>query len=198
MGFYTKFSENDLIESYKNQIDYQGKPSEEILEEILKRGSLEKFQAKIDNNTLFLNEVNRVIRETHHHYMNNLSMNECLSIVKSDMLNPESVQLIVKRKYEQIHVNVENLKLDSKTWTNSLIGAFIASIISSILIFTILYQFIFLSVFAFALLIPLYIINYWIIRLITGKTRDNLAVFIGSFIATVLNCIYFAVFIYYS
>lgn len=34
MGFYSNFSEQDLIISYKNQIDHQGKANKEILEEI--------------------------------------------------------------------------------------------------------------------------------------------------------------------
>lgn len=195
MGFYTKFSEADLIESYTNQIDYQGKASKEILEEILKRGSLEDFHAKIETNNLVLNEVNRIIREVHQHYMNMVSMQECLSLVKSDLFRQESIRFIVEKKYNQIHQNVENLKVDSKTWISSMAGAFIASIISTILILIVLYKFIFLSVFAFGLLVPLYIINYWIIRWITGKTRDNLAVFTASFVATVLNCFYFILFI---
>ena len=70
MGFYTKFSEQDLIESYKNQIDYQGKPSNELLEEIKKRGSLEDFQLKVEDQKKTLDERNRIIREIHQHYMN--------------------------------------------------------------------------------------------------------------------------------
>jgi len=48
MNFYSKFTEQDLIESYKNQIDYQGKVTPELLEEISSRGSLKDFQDKID------------------------------------------------------------------------------------------------------------------------------------------------------
>ncbi|KFF08336.1 hypothetical protein [Chryseobacterium luteum] len=193
MSFYGKFSEKDLIESYTNQIDYQGKPDKEIVEEILKRGTLEDFQAKIKAKNLFLAEQNRMIREIHSHYMNKLSKQDCLSLISSDLLPDKTIQFLVETKYNQIHQNVENLKVDSKTLINTVIGTVIASIISSIVIFVSLYNFIFLMVFNFFLLIPVYIINYWMIRLITGKTRENPAVFIGSFIATVLNCIYFFV-----
>ncbi|MEY8758640.1 hypothetical protein [Chryseobacterium tongliaoense] len=198
MGFYSKFSESDLIESYTNQIDYQGKASKEILEEITKRGSLEDFHAKIETNHLVLNEINRIIREIHQHYMNQRSKQECISLINSDLLRNESIASLVEIKYNQIHQNVENLKVDSETWIKSFIGAVVASMVSTITILVVLYQFIFLSVFAFALLIPLYIINYWIIRLMTGKTRDNLAVFIASFVATLLNCIYFLILVYFS
>lgn len=191
MGFYSNFSEKDLIESYTNQIDYQGKADQEILEEILSRGSLENFCSKIKAKKLFLDEQNRIIREIHAHYMNKLSKQECLSLLSSDLLSDKTIGVLVDIKYEQIHRNVENLKVDSDTLIYSFIGTIVASVISTIIILTVLYKFIFLSVFNFGLLIPAYIINYWIIRLFTGKTRDNLAVFIASFIATVLNCVYF-------
>ncbi|MBL3546955.1 hypothetical protein J2787_002432 [Chryseobacterium rhizosphaerae] len=195
MGFYSKFSEQDLIESYKNQIDYQGKPDKEIIDEIISRGTLEDFQNKIKAQNLFLNEQNRLIREIHGYYMNKLSKQECLSLLSSDLLSDKSIGILVDRKYNQIHQKVENLKVDSDTLIYSFIGTIIASVLSTVIILAILYKFIFLSVFSFSLLIPAYIMNYWIIRLFTGKTRDNLAVFIASFIATVLNCVYFVLFV---
>ncbi|MFP3832208.1 hypothetical protein [Chryseobacterium sp. SIMBA_028] len=195
MGFYSKFSEQNLIESYKNQIDYQGQPDKEIIDEIISRGTLEDFQNKIKAQDLFLNEQNRLIREIHGHYMNKLSKQECLSLLSSDLLSDKSIGNLVDRKYNQIHQKVENLKVDSDTLMYSFIGTIIASVVSTIIILAVLYKFIFLSVFSFSLLIPAYIINYWIIRLFTGKTRDNLAVFIASFIATVLNCVYFVLFV---
>lgn len=195
MGFYSKFSDQDLIESYKNQIDYQGKASREIIEEIDSRGSLDDFQNTIKNQQLILDERNRIIREIHQNYMDKRTLNECFSLIKSDLIPEKDIHALIVTKYAHIHQNIENLKVDSQTWLYSLTGAFVSSIISTIAISAILYQFIFLSVFSFGLLIPAYMINYWIIRLITGKTRDNLAVFIASFLATVLNCLYFVLFI---
>lgn len=194
MGFYTKFSEEDLIASYTNQIDYQGKPDQEIVEEILRRGSLEDFHTKIRIQNHFQEEQNRVIREIHGHYMNKLSKQECLLLIDSS-LPQETIKYLVDIKYDQIHRSIENLKVDSNTLMYSFMGTIVASVISTIVIGLIIYKFAFLSVFSFALLIPAYLINYWIIRLFTGKTRDNLAVFIASFIATVLNCLYFVLFI---
>ncbi|PIF43336.1 hypothetical protein CLU96_0241 [Chryseobacterium sp. 52] len=107
MGFYTNFSEHDLIESYTNQIDYQGKADHEILEEILSRGSLEDFQTKIKNKNLIQNEQNRLIREIHEHYMNKVSKQECLSLISSDALTTKDINLLVEVKYNQIHKHIE-------------------------------------------------------------------------------------------
>ncbi|SHG94676.1 hypothetical protein SAMN05421866_1613 [Chryseobacterium oranimense] len=191
MGFYSNFSEKDLIESYTNQIDYQGKADKEIIAEILSRGSLEKFQAKINIQKSILNEQNRVIREIHGYYMNKLSKQECLQLIHSDLLTDKTINFLVETKYSQIHKNVENLKVDSETVIKAILGTFVSSAVSSVIIFILLYNFNFLIAFNLFLLIPVYVINYWIIRLFTGKTRVNLAVFIASFAATVLNCIYF-------
>lgn len=195
MGFYRNFSEQDLMDSYTNQMDYQGKADQEILDEILSRSSLENFQAKIKAQKFLIDEQNRVIREIHGHYMNSRSKEECLTLITSDLLPSESIKFLIEKKYIQIHQNVENLKVDSDTLMYSIFGTIVASVASSIIILAVIYSFPFLSVFAFYLLIPVYIINYWIIRLFTGKTRANLAVFIASFVATVLNCLYFFFFI---
>ena len=195
MGFYSKFSEQDLIESYNNQIDYQGKPSKELLDEISQRSSLQDFQAKIEDQKTLLNERNRIIREVHQHYMNKSSKQECFSLLSSDILSKAEIQLIVNEKYVQIHQNVENLKVDSDTILYSFLGIFIASAVSSVILFLCIYKFTFLAALHFYLLIPAYIINYLIIKSVTKKTRDNLAVFIATFIATVLNLIFFIILI---
>jgi len=195
MGFYSKFSEQDLIESYNNQIDYQGKPNKELLDEISQRSSLQDFQAKIEDQKTLLNERNRIIREVHQHYMNKSSKQECFSLLSSDILSKAEIQLIVNEKYVQIHQNVENLKVDSDTILYSFLGIFIASAVSSVILFLCIYKFTFLAALHFYLLIPAYIINYLIIKSVTKKTRDNLAVFIATFIATVLNLIFFIILI---
>lgn len=179
------------MDSYTNQIDYQGKADQEILDEIVSRSSLEDFQAKIKAQKQFIDEQNRVIREIHGHYMSKRSKEECLTLISSDLLSTKSIKFLIDKKYSQIHQNIENLKVDSDTLMYSFFGTIVSSVVSSIIILALVYKFSFLVVFAFYLLVPAYIINYWIIRLFTGKTRANLAVFIASFAATVLNCIYF-------
>jgi hypothetical protein len=191
MSFYSKFSDQDLIESYNNQIDYQGKATQELLEEITCRTTLENFQAIIENQKGILNERNRIIREIHQHYFNKSSKEESLSLLKSDLLSRQEIRILVEEKYSHIHQNVENLNVDSDTLLKSFVGIIIAPFVSSIIIFTLIFSINALIAFHFFLLIPAYIINYFVIRRITKKTRDNLAVFIATFIATVLNLILF-------
>ncbi|MCS3867928.1 hypothetical protein J3D55_000844 [Chryseobacterium ginsenosidimutans] len=191
MSFYSKFSDQDLIESYNNQIDYQGKATQELLEEITSRTTLENFQAIIENQKGILNERNRIIREIHQHYFNKSSKEESLSLLKSDLLSRQEIRILVEEKYSHIHQNVENLNVDSDTLLKSFVGIMIAPFVSSIIIFILIFSINALIAFHFFLLIPAYIINYFVIRRITKKTRDNLAVFIATFIATVLNLIFF-------
>lgn len=187
MGFYSKFPEQDLIESYNNQIDYQGKATQELLEEITSRGSLEDFQAKIGNQKIILNERNRVIREIHQHYLNKSSKQECLSLINSELISQEEIKTLVDTKYLHIQQSIENLNVDSDTIIKSLLGIIISSPISTAIIGLLIYAINGLLVFNFFLLVPAYIINYFIIRLITKKTRANLTVFIATFLSTILN-----------
>ncbi|SEM56295.1 hypothetical protein [Chryseobacterium taichungense] len=195
MSFYSKFSEKDLIESYKNQLDYQGKASQELLDEISKRGNINDFELTIENQKKLQNERNRLIREIHQHYMNKCSKQECLSLISSDLLSEKDMEELVQIKYAHIHQNIENLKVDSITILKSFYAALISSIITFVLLTIAIYTMKFLIAFHFFLLIPVYIINYWIIRMIVRKTRENIVVFIATFVATLLNVFYFLFFI---
>ncbi|UZT96740.1 hypothetical protein ODZ84_16135 [Chryseobacterium fluminis] len=190
MSFYSKFSEDDLIESYRNQTDYQGKPSHELLEEISKRGSLDDFIRKIDHQKSVLDERNRIIREIHRHYLNKSSKQEVAALLHSEILSTKEIDSLVEKKYADIHFVTENLKVDAETIIRSLIGSLIASLASTIIMLSLILLVNSLIVFQFFLLVPAYIINYLIIKFLTNKTRDNLAVFIATFIATVLNVLY--------
>lgn len=195
MNFYRKFTEQDLIESYKNQIDYQGKVAPELLDEISSRGSLKDFKAKIDNQKNILAERNRIIREIHQHYLNKSSKEECFSSLHSEIISKKEIKYLIYIKYEQIHLNSENLRIDLNTVVKSFAGIFIASSISTVTIGLLLYIMNFLIVFHVFLLVPAYIINYLIIKTFTNKTRENLAVFIATFLATLINFIYVIIFI---
>ena len=138
MGFYSSFSEQDLIESYKNQIDYQEKISDELLEEITQRGSLKDFQDKIENQRKILDERNRIIREIHQHYMNKRSKEECFSLLDSNILSQKEIKILVHTKYYQIKYNIDNLKVDLNIIVRSFAGIFIASSISTLIMSSLL------------------------------------------------------------
>jgi len=195
MNFYSKFTEQDLIESYKNQIDYQGKVTPELLEEISSRGSLKDFQDKIDRQKNILTERNRIIREIHQHYLNKSSKEKCFSSLYSEIISEKEIKHLVYIKYEQIQLNNENLKIDSNTIVRSIAGVFIASSISTVIIGLLLYVMNFLMVFHVFLLVPAYLINYLVLKMFTNKTRENLVVFIATFLATLINFLYAVIFI---
>lgn len=188
MGFYTKFSEKDLLEAYKNQIDYQGEANDEILSEIKSRSNLDDFLIKVKNKQSILEERNRIIREIHGHYMNFRSKEECSQLIHSNLISQEEKLLLIKNKYSQISFHVEDLKVDRKTIIKSFTGTIVSSIITFCLLILFIKQVNFILI---SFLIPIYIVNYFIIKLITGKSRRNLAVFLASFFATVLCILYF-------
>ncbi|MBF8458107.1 hypothetical protein IV494_13065 [Kaistella sp. G5-32] len=187
MAFYSNFSENDLREAYKNQVDYQGKPNEEILAEIKKRGGLESLVSKIRQEQKHVDERNKIIREIHGHYMKKKSKEECNILIKSDLISESEKLVLINEKYTHIHNHSENLKIDSKTIVKSIAAIFISSIL------TFLIFLLFITVINFALiafLVPIYIINYLIIKVITGKTRNNIIIFLATFFATLLSVFY--------
>lgn len=195
MGFYSKFTEQDLIESYKNQIDYQGNSTKELIDEISSRFPLEEFINKVNNQKVILDETNRIIREIHENYTNRVSMEECITSIESNLLTRKDIKILTLEKYMQIHNKKVNLEVDSDTILKSIFGVTIAPFINSVILILAVYQFQQLIVFNFFLLIPVYIINYFIIKFLVKKTRENLAVFIATLVATLLNCLFFILFI---
>ncbi|OCA70523.1 hypothetical protein BBI01_11230 [Chryseobacterium artocarpi] len=80
----------------------------------------------------------------------------------------------------------ENDRIDKKTIYRSLLGIVIASINGLLFLYTILS---FTSEFSFFLLIPVYILNYLVIRWITKKTKDNIIVFLAVLISVIISTV---------
>lgn len=135
MGFYSKFTEQDLIESYKNQIDYQGNSTKELIYEISSRFPLEEFINKVNNQKVILDETNRIIREIHENYTNRVSMEECITSIESNLLTRKDIKILTLEKYTQIHNKKVNLEVDSDTILKNILGVTISPFISSVILF---------------------------------------------------------------
>lgn len=100
-------------------------------------------------------------------------MEECITSIESNLLTRKDIKILTLEKYTQIHNKKVNLEVDSDTILKSILGVTIAPFISSVILILALYQFQQLIVFNFFLLIPVYIINYFIITFFVKKNQGK-------------------------
>ena len=182
MSFYRKFSDNDLTEAYSSMINYSGKANADLLNEIDYRGGMDKFLKQIEKAKVAETEIKRVTEEVYSLSSPDTNIEFIRQTIGSDILSQDQLDFLIERKFDAHQAMLADTSIGTSTIIGSLVGGAIGSLISGILFgLSIIY---FDRIFFF-LLVIVYIICYSIIKLVTKQSRNNLAVFIASFLATV-------------
>ena len=121
------------------------------------------------------NEVNLLSRESDLEFIKRN--------IKSDVLSEDFLEKYIETKYNEHQHMLADRKIDSKTIVGTLLGLFLGTIIGSLFFVTVS---VLLNHVYYFLLITVYIIVYYTIKLITKQSRNNAVVFIGSFLGTLL------------
>jgi hypothetical protein len=190
---YDKYTDDELIEAYTSMIDYSGNANVDILMAIQLRGGLEAFKNKIERKKIVGQETKRVSDEIYPLITSSTNADFIKKVITSDILTKNELNELIEKRVLQYQSFNKNREINFKTIAESISGVVVASIVGAgISCLIIVFLNIGLLIF---FVIPIYIINYVIIRLITGKTRSNLIVFLATLIATIdsiLLGLYFA------
>lgn len=181
---YSKFSYDDLIESYTNMISYSGKVEPEIVKEIENRGGLEKFLRAIDNNKKHRVEVDRIIKQVFELSTDFKDLEFIRQFIKSDILRKDDLDDLIERKFDEYQKISADKKINSKTIFGSLLGILLGSLLGSL--FLILSTFIFGGI-VFYLIFVVIFICYSSIKLITKQSKSNSVVYVATSIATLIS-----------
>ncbi|MPS74068.1 MAG: hypothetical protein E2590_13115 [Chryseobacterium sp.] len=184
MNIYKNFSEEELVDAYIQWIDNSGKISKELEGVLIERENLAEIIAKANHKKLVTKEKGRIAYEINKLVDKGIFFEDIQPMISSDILNEEELFNFILEKYVIFKSNYDNEKIDKQTLYKSFFGLIIgtfAGISFLQLIVT------FLHALHFFFLIPTYVICYLVIRKITGKTRDNLVVFISTFLATTFS-----------
>jgi hypothetical protein len=181
---YSKFSYDDLIESYTNMIAYSGEVEPEIVKEIENRGGLEKFIRAIDNNKKHRVEVDRIIKQVFELSTDFKDLEFIRQFIKSDILRKDDLDDLIERKFDEHQKMSADKKINSKTIFGSLLGILLGSLLGSL--FLILSTFIFGGI-VFYLIFVVIFICYSSIKLITKQSRSNSVVYVATSIATLIS-----------
>jgi len=186
MNIYKKFNEEELLIAYNELLDNSGKINRDMQEILIERGYDDEFFAKANYKKLVVKEKGRIAFEINRLIDKGVSLEEIEPKISSDILQKEELSYFILEKYIILESNKENSKVDGETIRLSIVGLMVGTLTGSIFLFLAIF---FLQAIAPFLLVPTYIVCYLVIKLITGKTRSNLAVFISTFLATIFSAL---------
>ncbi|MCY0968625.1 hypothetical protein [Chryseobacterium wangxinyae] len=183
-NFYRNFSEEDLIAAYLYMSEHTGKIDEEMTEAIKQKFNYDEFVSKANRRTSSIKEKGRISFEVYNMVKKGDDLFFIIESISSSVLNNQELEDFIIHKYHQFSLVIENNKIDLVTIYKSFFGVFISSLIGFLFFWIFVLT---TNVFSFFLLVPIYIINYFVIRFIVGKTRDNLIVFLAVFISVIIS-----------
>lgn len=185
-NIYRNYNEEDLIVAYLSVVEHTGKINDEMREAICQKFDYDEFVKKANFRTALIKEKGRVSFEVHNMVQKGEDFNFIEDNISSDILSKKELEYLIIERYYQFSLYKENNRIDKRTIYKSLLGILVSTVIGVF----VLRDFVLITNEAsFLLLIPLYIVNYLVIKAITGKTRDNLIVFLAVFISVILSTI---------
>lgn len=185
-NIYRNYNEEDLLVAYLHMTDHTGTINNEMREVINQKFNYNEFVSKAEQRKALIKEKSRVAFEVYHSVQKGETINSVLNNISSEVMDKEDLKIFILEKFDQFSRVRDNDRIDKKTIYRSLLGIVIASINGLLFLYTILS---FTSEFSFFLLIPVYILNYLVIRWITKKTKDNIIVFLAVLISVIISTV---------
>ncbi|KAA2224421.1 hypothetical protein [Chryseobacterium sediminis] len=185
-NIYRNCNEEDLHAAYLHMTDHTGKVNDELREAISQKFNYDEFVKIAEYRKILVKEKGRVAFEVHNRVQKGENINVILKNISSEMIGSSELKVFILDKFDQFSKVKENDKLDKETIYKSLLGLVIASVTGLLFLKAIIVS---TGQFSFFLLIPVYIINYFVIYGITGKTRDNFVVFMAVLISVIVSTI---------
>jgi hypothetical protein len=178
---YVSYSDDELMDAYDTMMDFSGKISDDLQSAIDQRGGLEKFKRQIANKGILQAEIKRISDEIFSLANPETNIDFVRKMVSSTILSETELDLLVENKFKQYQAYKKDKEVSVNTIVKSLIGTLAGMVVGGILWALLVH---FLGDNLFYLLIPIYIVNYFIIKLIAKQTRANPVVFVACFIST--------------
>lgn len=185
-NIYRNYNEEDLVVAYLYMTDHTGTINDEMREAISQKFNYDEFVKKAEYRKVLIKEKGRISFEVHHRVRKGEEISLILENISSEIMERNDLKIFILEKYEQFSKVKENDTIDKKTIYKSLLGIVVASVTGFLFLKTIVVS---TDQFSFFLLVPVYIMNYFVIYGIKGKSRDNLIVFLAIFISVIISTV---------
>lgn len=183
-NIYRNCNEEDLYAAYLHMTDHTGKVNDELREAISQKFNYDEFVKTAEFRKVLVKEKGRISFEVYNRVQKREDINVIFENISSEMIGSYDLKVFILDKFDQFSRVKENDKIDKNVVYKSLLGIVIASVAGFLFLEAII---VYTGLFSFFLLVPVYIINYFVIYGITLKTRDNLIVFLAVLISVIIS-----------
>lgn len=186
-NIYRNYNEEDLLAAYLYMIDHTGKINDEMHEVISQKFNYDEFVKKAEFQKILIKEKGRIAFEVHNSVQKGDEINFIIGNISSEIMGSSDLKVFILDKFDQFSKVKKNDKIDKETIYKSLLGIVIASVTGFLFLKAVI---VCTGLFSFFLLIPVYIINYFVIYGVTLKTRGNLIVFLAILISVIISTVF--------
>ncbi|WET51646.1 hypothetical protein PYS58_10980 [Chryseobacterium indologenes] len=185
-NIYRNYNEEDLLVAYLYMVDHTGIINREMREAIDQKFDYNEFVKKAEYRKSLIKEKGRISFDIYNRVQQGESLDHIFENISSEIIEKGVLKNFIIDKFHQFSKVKENNTIDKETVYKSLLGIVIASVAGMFFLYGVI---VFTAEFSFFLLVPVYIINYIVIRMIIGKTRDNIIVFLAVFISVIISAV---------
>ncbi|WP_294328900.1 hypothetical protein [uncultured Chryseobacterium sp.] len=185
-NIYRNYNEEDLLVAYLYMVDHTGIINREMREAIDQKFDYNEFVKKAEYRKSLIKEKGRISFDIYNSVQQGESLDHIFENISSEIIEKGVLKNFIIDKFHQFSKVKENNTIDKETVYKSLLGIVIASVAGMFFLYGVI---VFTAEFSFFLLVPVYIINYIVIRMIIGKTRDNIIVFLAVFISVIISAV---------
>lgn len=185
-NIYRNYNEEDLLVAYLYMVDHTGIINREMREAIDQKFDYNEFVKKAEYRKSLIKEKGRISFDIYNRVQQGESLDHIFENISSEIIEKGVLKNFIIDKFYQFSKVKENNTIDKETVYKSLLGIVIASVAGMFFLYGVI---VFTAEFSFFLLVPVYIINYIVIRMIIGKTRDNIIVFLAVFISVIISAV---------
>jgi hypothetical protein len=180
---YSKYSDEDILETYNSMLEYSGRADKDLMIEIESRGGLEKIKLNENGRNIVPDEVKRINRLVLHSYKIEPDQDMIRNAISSSVLSPDELSQVIDAALLNAKSYYNDKKIDAGTIIRCLIGVAISAVAGAwFWCFSIMIT----GEMMYILITVIYLISYLITRLLTRKSRNNVLVFLAGFVATLI------------
>ncbi|MGL5892408.1 MAG: hypothetical protein ACRC3B_21130, partial [Bacteroidia bacterium] len=170
---YTKYTDEEILDTYETMIAYSGKAESDIIAEIERRGGISNLQKACNDRKIIPDEIKRIQDLVFSMMHEKLTPEEINNKISSSILSEKELKAVISNEIK----TSANYQSDISIGFRTIIGGIAGIVIScSIGVFIWKYSIAETGEINYILSAVVLLISYIIIRLLTGQTLKNFAV----------------------
>lgn len=174
---YSQYTDSELIQIYNNKSGYTEEAKKALEIVINEKGGIDLIQSRNTANIEKQNEKSKLNEEIKKMYDEGMTINDISMRLSASTLSQEEIDEVVNQKFNFLEEQKNDLSVNSGTIIGSVFGGLLGGIIGGILWGL---QMIYSGRMFYIFLLGLFFISYGFIKLLTKKSRNNIAVFIAT------------------